>query len=516
MPPAARSTLPSLWRFLSDPLGEWRTQLLWRFFGVFIYQMHAVLLSKQQSLDELLALPHARIAALGCGVLLMLFGPSLLLLSLTAIISLLFVTTVVMADNYQYAEEYLPLVALPALGALLALLARRSWLRSKPAARGSDLYPELDRSIDEAQISLFRVSAVIVMACAALHKFNSDFFDPSVSCATTLSEATLGSAFFWPWIVDFVPYLGFLGEALTPVLLLLYPRIGVPFAVAVMSFIGQQGATPFTMLVMVMACAFLRPEDGAVIRSAWQRHWSWMLVLALVGSHISNRVPGRPRPWFEYHVFELVVFALAFSLILMLAPEAQRHWQRLRRGPEARGTVLKELMLPRLRVAMLLPPDRAVRGVLIGLIAVGIANGLTPYLGLKYRFSFAMFSNLRVDELRWNSLVMPRWLHLREHDPFIHLTEVRMPPTEQAKIRGLGLARQLHPGLFSRTNLEFRLESLRRLRIRADVDLVYRGEPHSFDNAALSSELQEWLSDVPRAKLFQPSLGRAGKQRCVH
>ena len=39
----------------------------------------------------------------------------------------------------------------------------------------------------------------------------------------------------------------------------------------------------------------------------------------------------------------------------------------------------------------------------------GISNGMSPYLGLKYRLNFAMLSNLRVDEARWNSLLIQLW-----------------------------------------------------------------------------------------------------------
>lgn len=36
-----------------------------------------------------------------------------------------------------------------------------------------------------------------------------------------------------------------------------------------------------------------------------------------------------------------------------------------------------------------------------------LLNGFAPYLSLKFNYSFAMLSNLRVDDARWNHLVIP-------------------------------------------------------------------------------------------------------------
>jgi hypothetical protein len=49
-------------------------------------------------------------------------------------------------------------------------------------------------------------------------------------------------------------------------------------------------------------------------------------------------------------------------------------------------------------------------------------NGLTPYLGVQYRHTAAMVSNLRIDRGCWNSLVFPESMRLT--DDYIRVDEV--------------------------------------------------------------------------------------------
>ncbi|MCB9546414.1 MAG: hypothetical protein H6706_11265 [Myxococcales bacterium] len=59
-------------------------------------------------------------------------------------------------------------------------------------------------------------------------------------------------------------------------------------------------------------------------------------------------------------------------------------------------------------------------------LALWVANGLTPYLGLQYQHTAAMLSGLRVDAGCHNSLVMPEALRLV--DPYIRLDVARVGP----------------------------------------------------------------------------------------
>ena len=68
-------------RVLLEPLGEWRTKLIWRGFGVFINQL-AVMVTFMLGGSP----PPSVLVLHACGLSLVLFGPRLVLLVATAIL----------------------------------------------------------------------------------------------------------------------------------------------------------------------------------------------------------------------------------------------------------------------------------------------------------------------------------------------------------------------------------------------------------------------------------------------
>ena len=62
------------------------------------------------------------------------------------------------------------------------------------------------------------------------------------------------------------------------------------------------------------------------------------------------------------------------------------------------------------------PSDGLSRGLACVSSLLFLANCLSPQLGLRHEYSFAMFSNLRADEHRWNSLVFPQRMSLFGHE----------------------------------------------------------------------------------------------------
>ncbi|MCG8588882.1 MAG: hypothetical protein MJE66_06285 [Proteobacteria bacterium] len=468
------------WEMFSGPIGGWRSALLWRLFGVFVNQIFLLLHAWTRSWSDLGARPLSFYTTHLCGLLLVLLGPRLWLLLVTAASGGVFVWRHVIPDPiYQLAEEFLPLVALPAMGALLVVLCRRG-----------------DAARDEAaQVSLFRVSVLVVMAFAAFHKLNADFFDPSVSCAIIVPERILAVLPLADWVRWLLPFAGFLGEALVPVLLVLWPRVGMPFALVIMSVIGHRGATPFTMLVMVMALAFLRDGDRTALVEGWRRHWPRLAVLAALASGASFAVYfafGTHRPWREFLSFELVILGIGFSLFWVLLPGA-------------RGASLRDWRTLGFRTDPIWCRDRPVRIALAVLVVAGVANGVTPYLGAKFRRSFAMFSNLRVDDGRWNHLFVPRAVFQRDFDPYVHVE--RVEPRDE----------KLVPSVLTPDGLDERLLALRRRRRNVAVSLRHAGQTLRFERAATNSELAAWLGALPvSSRLFQDGLTKDGPQRCLH
>jgi hypothetical protein len=566
-------------RILFSRIGEWRTDLLWRFFGLVICQLGVLLLYETDTVEELLRFPVGLHLAIGCGLLLILFGARLLLLILTSIaMSVFLIPWTREVVERQVADEYILLMVLPAMGVCLTFI---SLLRKRfQNQRGFDLDSELngrnsphapvglpnlravrpptrratesigiwrsqsseartaDDEIDSTHVALFRISILGAMFFAALHKLNYDFFDPTVSCAPELSKEL---AFWWrlPFpdaVLNAKPYQILLGEGLIPVLLLLYPRIGILFTTLFLGLIGHIGPTVFTMTMFMMACAFFRAEDGAVMLRGLKRCWSGLLTFTLVMSAISFKLFTGKRTWFEFHVYQVVIIILTFCVLYLLAAD----WNRLRRGLIDQPSEGSPLDFERfghkpaafdpnrtpketfrrffIHMGGLLPSQKAVKIALICYALLLFLNGMSPYFGLKYRYSFAMLSNLRADDARWNSMVIPKWFYLRQHDPFIHVTRVETDRYTRRRLAKLEQKRkrEMLPGLISPMSFKHRLDILKRIHAKVDIEFTYRGDSYFYEDAANNEGLERWLGGIPDSKMFQEWLAGEGPQPCVH
>ena len=387
--------------------------------------------------------------------------------------------------TYQLAEEYLPLCVLPLAGLVLTL-----WARHRPGA--GDAVAERD----DAQLALYRSTLVLVMFFAAFHKFNGDFLDPAVSCSTVHANRLLELLQAGPLLYSAVPWLAVLGEASAPLLLVFAPRIGLAFSLGLMAFVEHGGATPFTLLVMMLACAYLRSEDGDRIAAGYRR-FSWP-VLGLHGVALAACVAFLPglAGWARYGLWVLALLNLGIALVFALAPDLVDLLAALRRRSWS------ELVPRRSR---LLPRERGARLFLVALMTVGALNAFSPYLGLKLRLSFAMFSNLRVDEARWNSRLVPRVAFLRAHDAYVHVTS----STGSA-------AEHLPPGLYAPRHLADRLTAVGRQGGRVDLGLRYEGEERRSDHATRDAALRDWLGQLPGSIWLHAYLPAQGPQPCLH
>jgi hypothetical protein len=504
---------------LFSRISGWRTDFLWRFFGLTLYQLAILLLHDTDTIEKYLSFPIGFHLTLGCGVLLMVFGHRLILLLLTSISTSIFLIpwNREVVDR-QVADEYILLMLLPTIGVFLTLLRLlHRWLQNR---EHFELDTALKSEIDTAHISFFRLSIVIAMFFAVLHKLNSDFFNPDVSCASVLAKEL---ELWWrlpipDTMLNAKPDQVILGEALVPTLLLLYPRLGILFATIFVGLIGHIGPTLFTMLMFMMACAFFRHEDGESILSGLKRYWSGLLTFALVISVISFKTFTGKRTWFEFHLYQLVIIGLIFCVFCILVADWKRYsWVR---HPLLRSLVanLKTLITPRFNIDTLFPHNRAIRIALVSFAVLFFLNGMSPYFGLKYRYSFAMLSNLRVDTARWNSMVIPKWFYLRKHDPFIHVTRVNIDRYTQRRLSELEPKRQheMRPGLISPMSFKHRLHILKRLNAKASLEFTYRGVSYAYEDVVNNAELENWLAEIPDSKMFQEWLPAEGPQPCVH
>lgn len=489
-----------------EPVGEWRSSLVWRGFGVFINQM-AIRLSTQSGWP-----PPGMLLLHACGLLLILFGPRLVILIATTGAAAGFFVHLLADSRYQIAEEYGLMVLLPLLGSLFAAAVIGGPGRQRPG---------LSSRLDAAQISLFRVSALIFMFFAAFHKLNIDFFNPEISCAFLPTHGRFEEfQSSKELLAQAVPYFGFLGEAGVSVLLFFYPRIGIPFTAIIMGVVGHAGATPLCTLVVIMSLAFLRPNDRAICVDGWRRFWPASVAVLGVLPALSLLLLLRGKSgltwheysltWLEYALFEVLIGAILLSSAHVLIAEIKKRWG----VHQPRSAALRELLRPALRSNPVLPDIPWIRRVLLCIILVGVLNGLAPYSGLKYRLSSAMFSNLRVDEERWNSLIVPRWFYLRQHDPFVHVTRAVV---DRPSVKNLDPQRIVSEGLFTSGELLRRLEYMHGRLLKTELKLSYAGESREYRNATFHPDLRSWLASIDENERFlQSALTLDQPQPCVH
>lgn len=462
---------------------------MWRLFGIVLIQ-YVTIQAQDYNWAAFMGLPRGLHWTGLAGLMLALAGARLICLVIAAGVLLSYLVPIyTYVVTLQVSEEYLLFLCLPLTAILLSVIVMLTHTGND--ARGRE-------TIDDAHCALFRLSAVMMMGFAAFHKINSDFLNPNVSCAAGLF-ANLSD---W-WNIPFVAVvqgtplaMGIVTEALVPVLLLLCPPLGLIYTILLMAFIGLLGATAFTLIVIVMACGFFRHEDGALIAEGFAKY-KWIIagvaVVTAVTSYFSYS--GQPH-WFGFLLFQTTVLLVWFAAVLPV-------WKGVPWGD-----------FPRL-----FPGPNAVRFVLIVYFIAGVVNGLSPYFGWKYRSSFAMLSNLRVDRSRWNHLLVPESFFMREHDHFIRITKVDMNHVAYQRQQAMGrrVAKEgMLPGLVSPMSLALRLKRFNGEGIQVDLYLTYQGTDYIFEDATNNLYLKAWLADLPHNKLFQEWLVAEGPQPCYH
>jgi hypothetical protein len=477
-----RGALLGSWK----PLGAWRAQLLFRAFGACWIVSNAIANSELPFSDM-----HARGVlelhglTLG-GLLLVTLGPRLVTLVPLALWSFAcFGLLLSDTDRVFYfpAAEWTLWLALP-IGALPPAL-----LAVVREARGGDTHPGFD--LDALVVGLFRIAAVATLGLAALHKLNVDFFDPSVSCIALQRRL----ADWWPLpralVQQIRPGQIVASEALVALLLPLAPRVGLPAALVLMAPFTSIGAPGFGALVVSMALAFLPAGAVEPVALGLRRHARVVAPIVLGTVALSAALyRGTEFPWPPIGLAHgLGAFA---ACVVALA---------LRAWPRSAGAAASA--------------PGAGSKVYLGVFACALAlNGLTPYLGLKFQYSFAMLSNLRVDDDRWNSWVFPRALRLTPHDPYVHVRRVRyekMVGGERFDSGG-----PLDPALYSPDALRYGLKLALTRGVRVSLEADYQGRRLSFMDARDPGALYRWADELPAQPLFQKVLDQGRAQSCMH
>ncbi|HUP23544.1 MAG TPA: hypothetical protein VNB06_11455 [Thermoanaerobaculia bacterium] len=515
-------------------VGDGRVVLVWLLFAWAILQEHLLLYGAGRLSSYLDRASPLHLALGVCALLLVVFGPRPILFLATSLVtsSLLWRTAAGTDSRLSFPAAELPIfVALP-LGSLVLCLV----------VGGRDREEDLTRAL----IWCYRLVFLSAVGFATLHKINTDFFDPQLSCSTILSQ-TLPQWWHTPaalpaLLVDPIDVV--LSEAAMALLLLLYWPLGMLFTVGFTTGLAMVGPTVFTAVVLSAAPAFLRDTGSA---RCFALRGKRLYLLAAGTLAILLLVPAAyhgpaTRPWPQFALYLVVAMYLSLAALGALSDDLHR-WLDTRRRPRLRRkrstgraapeptsaatsstlaqtdaqhegakSVPREPLGASVAAGLDLPSGRAFRVVLVGMAVVLAINGLSPYLGLKHHFSFAMLSNLRADDLRWNSMAVPSWVRVHDRDPFVHVDVARIlvPPDDRSD-RSLFL---FSAGFAPYAFVE-RAEA--HLRHGHALTLVarYRGQEYRFDDATTLAEVAPLLERLPPNRLW-PELQALGPQPCVH
>ena len=236
----------------------------------------------------------------------------------------------------------------------------------------------------------------LTYALAFLHKLNPEYLSPKVSCGSYLGREYLEYRvnIRLPALLNLQGFLSIYAilalEGLIPVLFL-FPAtrpLGILLAVLLHLPLGFLVHVHFAAVMYAGLTAFVAPGDWPrLLASAFALSRTKLILYLLLGLYLGHRFGSygykRRLPAYCHQLFFGVYFLAALAVSLTL----------LRGGP-LRATFDWG--------------GAAQRALLIALTLAYLVNGLSPYLGLKTNFSFAMFSNLR--PVPWSHLLWrARW-----------------------------------------------------------------------------------------------------------
>ncbi len=480
---------------LQQPLGGWRTQLVLRVIGfaALTWLLARVHGGVDAAFARLLGHHPAELVMMGAWIVIGLRGANTLALSGAAASGAWLVFGGVdMAINHP--AERVVMITIP----LFAVLAQVVY----GLAPGHPVPPDvLARKVDRAFIAMLRVTMLLAMSFVALHKINTDFLDPALSCMNHVTGrlelwgpfGRLGAELASPWMV-------IASEAAVPLLLALAPRWGVLAATLLFAVFRLASFGPIAVMMTGLSFAFLADGDLARVRERRGLAGAVALGVILVFAAVALASPYSGRlSLLEIALYAFFLAGALGALAALLLP--------------GRGALPSPW-----KTSEWWPADRANRALVAGFGTLTLLFCLSPYFGVTFEYSFAMFSNLRADDHRWNHLFFPRWMQVTSF-PRYEIVSLKghprsVPSTAQAEVASLD------GHLFQRTELYLAVE---RTRAAADpsldwvLEVEYAGERHRFENVYETDDLMQFLRGQPRDSVFfRPAISGRSPQPCVH
>lgn len=456
-----------------------------------------------------------------CGFVLMVTGPRLFALLAATISSTSFLWRVVQGSAgvgpRQQAAEYVLLMLLPMALAMLALLLFC-------ALRNLDNgWKKLMEEFEKNTVIIFRWTALTTMFFAGFHKLNSDFLFSSVSCEHVVKQYAVRNWSFFGLeqaLSHTSPLAIIILESVVPIILLLIsPRLGVIVTIAVYGMISLTDALVVTLCVIVPALAFLRQEDWDDLRASPKMPCLIWCSLLLVWLPVSSAHYKGTRPWFQPALYQSLLLFILTVLIWILVKELVCKLRDRRRFCSI--ILVRELISSIAQGGPVLLPCNF-RGclVVVAWIMLLSFNGFSPYLGIKFNYSFAMLSNLRVDDSRWNHIFVPKWVRLTKHDGFIHVLFVEITNLNYGITPQTTAGRRLKPGLFSPQAFHDILNQDIQIKdnIELKILLEYKGEAFDYAGNLAESGFDAFRAQLPPPKghWLHDFLAPDGPMGCKH
>lgn len=339
-----------------------------------------------------------------------------------------------------------------------------------------------------------RSMTLIVYLFAALAKMNESFFDPGTSCAVVFfrhSLVTHGFSDITPNLGWLLPWWATVSEVLLiPLLLLRRTRqlgvvLGVLFHLLLATDMLKYFAN-FTAVMYVLLWSWACEESAAKFKELYNRLPRLaLLVLPLVMFGSLVLASKEVLPLWEWAFLRQVPIYIYFMFVLLVAIDGLRV-----RSPTFGGGPPSRLALP--------------------LLALALVNGASPYLGIKTRTGFAMYSNLSIAPEHSNHHFMPPSPDLLGYLRDSVVIERADDPLFAARAIGAGVR---YPFIALCAYLD-EMDDLAKLEGRGNkVNYLRNGQIHiARVGAPLPEECPPWLA---RKLFFFEALGGTADRQCI-
>lgn len=333
----------------------------------------------------------------------------------------------------------------------------------------------------------------IVYGLAALHKANTGFLDPAVSCANAGIDVVAKN---WaaPWIATPVLravwgplYVAF--EAALAIGFAVHPAFALPFAFAEHVPLTIVFAPAFAFVTASGYVTFFTEDDlrhyGRVLARRWKLIVGLGSALGLASFALYMTHHWVVYAWWSFKE-GLLWIALVWSIVALWnrPPGVLRAFSAFRERPALR------------------------RAPIFAILAFLALNALTPYLGLQFHHTAAMLSNLRIDDGCWNSVVFPESMRLVE--PYVRIDDARVGDGDPV------VEERLETLLWTPESLRVFRDDCRHYERPVRIEGTWRGRRFEVGDLCRREEWPFGDAALPRFRGFQHNLTRECPQRCIH